>query len=143
WASPRSDVIHILLAEEKAWMPGTSRTSPGMTPLSCPNHFSHCSSAAAGRPLHPLRHQPLAFESLLAAGCSSLVVFRVLVDVPHVMDALACQNVAGREHGGHHGVVLIVVFVHAVAADQVKRGITAVEIEADHREVLSVAAVID
>src|ERR1019366_9353841 len=55
-------------------------------------------------------------------GCARLVVFGVLVHRPDIILPLARQNVFCGKHGGHHGVVLIVVLMHAVAANQVKRG---------------------
>lgn len=46
------------------------------------------------------------------------MVFRIGVDVPEV-EVLAGE-VAGSEKGGHHGVVLVVVFVHAIAANDLE-----------------------
>src|SRR4051794_28616638 len=45
-----------------------------------------------------------------SSGRAGLVVLGVLIDVPDVIEAPACQDVLGREHGGHHRVVLIIVF---------------------------------
>ncbi len=45
------------------------------------------------------------------------MVFGVLVDLPQVVQRLICHNVVGAKHGGHHRVVLIIVFVHAIAAN--------------------------
>src|SRR3712207_8495253 len=41
----------------------------------------------------------------------------VLVDTPYVIEALARDDVPGRQDAGHHRVVLVVVLVHAVPAD--------------------------
>ena len=50
------------------------------------------------------------------------MVLRVLVDLPHVELLLARQDVLGGQQAGHHRVILVVVLVHAVAADQVQTG---------------------
>src|SRR5580698_6363026 len=49
-----------------------------------------------------------------------LVILGVLVHVPHVVERLARENVLRAEHRRHHGVILVVVLVHAVAPDQVQ-----------------------
>ena len=49
---------------------------------------------------------------------SALVILRILVHAPNVEAVLSRKNVLGGQHRRHHGVVLVVVFVHAVAADQ-------------------------
>lgn len=49
------------------------------------------------------------------------MVFGVGVDLPEVVGGVVEEVFCG-EDGGHHGVVLVVVFVHAVAADDLKVG---------------------
>src|ERR1043166_4882108 len=94
-----------------------------------------------GRRLGLLRHQAFAAERLLHARAAGLVVLGVLVDVPDVVDARAGQDVLRRQHGGHHGVVLVVVFVHAVAPDHVQARIEAFEVTPDDRGVLAIVSV--
>src|ERR1035437_8008420 len=60
-------------------------------------------------------------------GCARLVVFGVLVHRPDIILPLARQNVCCSKHCGHHGVVLIVILMHAIAANQVKGGTVFVE----------------
>ena len=57
------------------------------------------------------------------AAVSGLVVLGVLVDRPDVVHEPAGEDVLRGEHRGHHGVILVVVFVHPVAADQVQVGV--------------------
>src|SRR3974390_1855454 len=62
------------------------------------------------------------FGSGLAAGCTGLVILGVLVHGPDIVVHLAGDDVARRQQRGHHRVILVVVFVHAVAADEMKVG---------------------
>ncbi len=68
------------------------------------------------------------------------LIFHVGVDLPDVV-RLALQ-VAGGEEGGHHGMVLVVVFVHAVAPDglEIFKG---VKVAAHDAEMLVVGGVVD
>src|SRR5262249_60472332 len=52
-------------------------------------------------------------------GAAGLVIFGVLVDVPQVVEFLLRQDVLHAQHRRHHRMVLVVVLVHAVAADEV------------------------
>src|SRR5579864_5538785 len=81
--------------------------------------------------------------SRLVAGGSGLVIFGVLIDGPDIVEALACKNIFRGEQGSHHGVVLIVVLVHAVAAYEVKRGEGALENAANCVHVLLVPVVVN
>src|SRR6516162_8792435 len=91
-----------------------------------------CSSSRLGR------YQPLTRQRCLRARCSRFVIFCVLVDLPNVVDTFAGKNVPRREHGGHHGVILIVVFVHSVAADQMQRRKARLQIAPDRRHMLAI-----
>ena len=42
------------------------------------------------------------------------------IDAPHIV--VSAVNVVNREHRGEHGVVLVVVLVHAITADKVNIG---------------------
>src|SRR5579864_7334664 len=90
-----------------------------------------------------LRNQPHAIERALRTGGAGLVIFGVLVDVPHVVAPLAGDDVARGEHRRHHRVVLVIVFVHAVAADQVQGRVAAFEVEPDGGDVVAIVFVVD
>src|SRR5206468_5400089 len=53
------------------------------------------------------------------------------------------DNVFGAKHGRHHGVILVVVFVHAVATDEMQIGITAVQFFANGLDMLGVIIVVN
>src|SRR6516164_8383793 len=55
---------------------------------------------------------------LLTRG-TGLVVLGILVDSPNVKQSRSCSYILRCKHRGHHGVILVVVFVHSIAADQV------------------------
>ena len=50
------------------------------------------------------------------------MILGVLVHFPNVKLILSCKDILRVEHRRHHGVVLIVVLMHAVAAHQVDIG---------------------
>ena len=49
-----------------------------------------------------------------------LVIFGVGVDLPEIVEFGVGQNIFRAQHRGHHGMVLVVVFVHPVAADKME-----------------------
>ena len=59
-------------------------------------------------------HDLLCF---FCAAFATFVVFGVFVNIPEIVKFLAGDDVAGSQHSGHHAVILVVVFVHAVPAD--------------------------
>src|ERR1043166_10033265 len=67
-------------------------------------------------------------------GRAGFVVFGVLVNLPEIVELSVSQNIFGAQHGGHHGVVLVVVFVHAVAADEMQIWITVFQFLANRRD---------
>ena len=71
------------------------------------------------------------------------MVFGILVDLPGVAELAAGEDVPGHEHRGHHRVVLVVVFVHAVAADEVEAREAAGDRRADRLHLGVVAVVVD
>src|SRR3984957_16271194 len=94
--TPRSAAAAIPVAVVECFKPSTSGNIR--------DHGLGC--ALAG---HFLRHQPDAVERALHAGLSRLVILGVFVDVPHVVEALAGEDVARGEHRRHHRVGLVVV----------------------------------
>jgi hypothetical protein len=69
---------------------------------------------------------------------AGLVIFSVLVDVPDVVELLPREDVPRRQHRRHHGVVLVVVAVHAVSAYKAQRRVAAIEIEPDGGYIVAV-----
>ena len=57
---------------------------------------------------------------MLFARSSGFVILGVLINCPDIVATVARDNVFCGEHGRHHGMVLIVVLVHAVAAYQMQ-----------------------
>ena len=61
-----------------------------------------------------------------ATGCgllsrpAALVVFRVLVNGPDVVQFFPRYDIPRRQHGCHHSVILIVIFMHSVAANEMQ-----------------------
>ena len=71
------------------------------------------------------------------------MVLGVFIDLPHVVEPLAGKDIPGGEHGGHHGMVLVVVFMHAIAAYHVKGGKTAFQVATDRHHVIAVVFIIN
>src|ERR1700722_6892276 len=92
--------------------------------------------------LHLERHQTLARKRRTRARDASFVIFSVLVYLPNVEETLARQDIPRRQHRGHHGVILIVVFMHSVAADQMQAREALLEVAPDHRDVLAIDVII-
>src|SRR5205809_3132927 len=72
---------------------------------------------------------------LLSHHKTGLVIFGVSVNLPEIVKLRVSQNIFDAQHRGHHGVILIVILVHAVASDEMEVGITVVELLADHGDV--------
>ena len=71
------------------------------------------------------------------------MVFRILIDCPDVVLARPGQDVFGGKHGRHHGVVLIVVSVHAIASNQVQSWEAFLDFAADLVYMPLIAVVVD
>ena len=56
----------------------------------------------------------------LFARPAGLVIFAIFIYGPNVVFFLASKDVAGCQHGRDHRVILIVVFVHSIAANQME-----------------------
>ena len=78
----------------------------------------------------------------LPAGCAACI-FGILIHRPDIILALARQDISCGKHRSHHGVVLVVVLMHAITADQVKRGTVFVERFPNRVHVLLVSVVIN
>jgi len=83
------------------------------------------------------RDQPATAVLGVGTALAGLVILGVLVDAPQVVQLFAGQNIAGAEHGRHHRVILVVVLVHAVTADDVQSRITRCQLEAQHVDVFA------
>jgi len=54
-------------------------------------------------------------------GSLFFMIFAISVDSPDIVFAAdTADDILNRRHSGQHGVVLVVVFVHAIAADEEK-----------------------
>ena len=71
------------------------------------------------------------------------MIFGVAVDLPEIVKLRVGQNIFHAQHRGHHGVVLIVVFVHAVAADQVQVRTTGLQFLSNDSNVLCVIVIVN
>ena len=63
------------------------------------------------------------FSASCAPEIAGLAIFGVLIDLPDIVKLFTGDDVRGGEHAGHHRMVLVVIFVHAVAADEMQIGI--------------------
>ena len=71
------------------------------------------------------------------------MIFGVAVDLPEIVELRIGQNIFYTQHRSHHGVILIVVFVHAVAAHEVQVGITRLQFLPNRGDVLRVIVVVN
>ena len=71
------------------------------------------------------------------------MVFGVAVDLPEIVKLGVGQNIFDAQHRRHHGVVLIVVFVHAVAPDEVQVWITRLKFLTNRGDVSCVIVVVN
>jgi hypothetical protein len=55
----------------------------------------------------------------------------VFVFLPHLIEPGTGEDAPRGEHSGHHRVLLVVVFVHAVAAEEVQVTVDVLELAAD------------
>jgi hypothetical protein len=71
------------------------------------------------------------------------VVLGVLVHLPEIVGTPPRLDVLDRQHRGHHRVVLVVVLVHAVAADDLQRRKALLQLPPQRRDARVVALVVD
>src|SRR5689334_10099939 len=71
------------------------------------------------------------------------MILRVLVHIPDVIETFASKDISGREHPRHHCVILIIVLVHAVAADEMKTWVFGLQLVPDHLYVSGVTFIVD
>src|SRR6478735_9240553 len=82
-------------------------------------------------------------QDLLGAFVAGFVVLGILVDAPGVVQSLAGENVLDRQHRGHHRMVLVVVAMHSVAADEVQRRVLLLQLVPHCRDIGGISLVID
>jgi hypothetical protein len=70
-------------------------------------------------PALPRGHQAGAVERLAHAPMTGLVMLGVFVYLPHPIEPGTGEDAPRSEHSGHHRVVLVGAFVHAVVAEAV------------------------
>src|SRR2546423_10997500 len=113
WAPARLPAIASLVAIQAA---APVRSRSGMETATRRGRASaRAASVTSAGELAP-GHEPAA--GVLTDG-RLLVVLGVGVHLPRVA-LVDAEQVPGRDERGHHGVVLVVVLVHTVAADEVK-----------------------
>src|SRR5882757_3045387 len=76
------------------------------------------SDASRNKPFRAKSGWRISGKRTLRAGFALLVILGVLIDMPYVERAPSKPDILDRQHRGHHGMVLVVVFVHSVAAHQ-------------------------
>src|SRR5882724_1675868 len=76
-------------------------------------------------------------------GVAGLMILGIAVYFPEIVKLRVSQDILGAQHRGHHGVVLVVVFVHPVAADEMQIWITRLQLLADRLDVRRVVVVVN
>src|SRR5207253_4311041 len=76
-------------------------------------------------------------------GGAGFVVLGVLVDLPEIVKLGVSQNIFGTQHRRHHGMILVVVLVHAVAPNEVQVRITILEFFADRGDMARVIVIVN
>ena len=71
------------------------------------------------------------------------MIFGVAVNLPQIVKLCVCQNIFDAQQRSHHGVVLIVVFMHAITADEMQIRITRVQFLPDRSDVPRVLVVVN
>ena len=74
---------------------------------------------------------------------AGFVIFGVLIHLPQIVKFGIGDDVFRAKHRRHHGVILVVVFVHAVAADEMQIGITAIKLIANRRDMFRIVVVVN
>ena len=74
---------------------------------------------------------------------AGFVIFGVLIHLPQIVKFRVGDDIFRAKHRRHHGVILIVVFVHAVTTNEMKIGITAVELVANSDDMFRVIVVVN
>ena len=71
------------------------------------------------------------------------MIFGVLVHLPEIVKLGISENIFDAQHRGHHGVILIVVLVHAVAANEMEVRITDIKFFTNRGDVARVIVVVN
>src|SRR5436305_11629340 len=78
-------------------------------------------SCELGRRRDSFRHQTASTaRRFFGRGLTGFVVFGIAVHLPEIVELRVGENVFHAQHRSHHGVILVVVFVCGVAADEVE-----------------------
>src|SRR6478736_762329 len=73
-----------------------------------------------------------AAVGFLDCSGTGFVIFGVAVHLPQIVKPCVGENIFHAQHRCHHGVILVVVFMHAVTANQVQVWITRLQFLANH-----------
>jgi hypothetical protein len=79
----------------------------------------------------------------LDGSLTCFVIFGITVHLPEIVKPGIGQNIFRAQHRGHHGMILIVVFVHAVAAHEMEVRVTLLDFVANRRHVLRVIVIVN
>ena len=71
------------------------------------------------------------------------MILGVAVDLPEIVQLRVRQNILSAKHRRHHGVILVVVLVHAVPTDQVQVGKAGLQLDRDGLDVTSVIVIVN
>ena len=71
------------------------------------------------------------------------MIFGVAVHLPQIVKLCVGENIFHAQHRCHHGVILVVVFVHAVTADQVQVRVTRVQFLTNSGDVPRVVVIVN
>src|ERR1043166_369027 len=70
------------------------------------------------------------------SGGARFMVFGIGVDLPEIVEFGVGEDVFDAEHRGHHGVVLVVIFVPPRPANQMEIRVTIFQLLTDDRDVI-------
>ena len=78
-------------------------------------------------------------------GCSGtgFVIFGVAVHLPQIVKLCVGENIFHAQHCCHHGVILVVVFVHSVTANQVQVRVPRVQLLTNGGDVPRVVVIVN
>ena len=74
---------------------------------------------------------------------AGFVIFGVLIHLPQIVKFGVGNDIFCAKHRRHHGVILVVVFVHAIASNEMKIGITTIELVANGVDVFRIIVVVN
>ena len=74
---------------------------------------------------------------------TGFVIFSIPVHLPKIVKLGIGKDIFHAQHRSHHGMILIVVFVHAIAANEMEVRVAFLDFVANRRNVLCVMVVVN